>query len=252
MMTRLLILSFCISGLLTLTGCVGVVAGGAAAVGVAAVKEGGLKGSVNDLRIQTEINDLWFRHDVDIFTKLDLTVNQGRVLITGIVQNPEHRVDAVRLAWKVNGVKQVINEIQVANSTGFSGFMSDAWISAKIRTGITIDKDVQNLNYTIDTVNGVVYLMGVAQSREELNRVIERARTTSGVKRVVSYVKIVGEEVGATSASSAPGGYSSNGTPVSSPVYNDPDPMVNIAPAQIAPAAGGDDYRSKEDPLPLY
>ncbi|MDB2683197.1 BON domain-containing protein, partial [Alphaproteobacteria bacterium] len=51
---------------------------------------------------------------VDMFTKLDLTVNQGRVLITGVVQDPAHRVEAVRLAWKPTGVQQVINEIRVA------------------------------------------------------------------------------------------------------------------------------------------
>jgi len=241
MMSRVLILSCLVAGSLTLSGCAGMIAGGAAAVGVAAVKEGGLKSSATDLRIQTEINDLWLRHDIDIFTKLDLTVNQGRVLITGIVQNPEHRVDAVRLAWKVKGVKQVINEIKIAESTGFTGYLSDAWISARIRSGLTIDKDVQNLNYTIDTVDGVVYLMGVAQSREELNRVIERARTTNGVDRVVSYVKIAGDDI-------APANVSAPIKTAPTPVYDD-DPMVSSAPA-AQPAESVQPVQTT--PLPLY
>ena len=59
---------------------------------------------------------------MNTFTKLNLTVNQGRVLITGIVQNPDDRVEAVRLAWQVEGVTQVINEIRVAESDGLPGY----------------------------------------------------------------------------------------------------------------------------------
>ena len=69
-----------------------------------------------------------------MFTKLDLTVNQGRVLITGVVQDPKHRVEAVRLAWQPTGVVQVINEVKVADSEGIIGFAKDAWISGRIRT----------------------------------------------------------------------------------------------------------------------
>jgi osmotically-inducible protein OsmY len=244
MMSRIFIIPVLFCSLLLLSACAGVIAGGAAAVGVAAVKEGGLKTSASDLRIQAEINDFWLRHDIDIFTKLDLTVNQGRVLITGIVQNPEHRVDAVRLAWKVDGVKQVINEIKIANSTGFTGYLSDSWISAQIRTAIVINKDVQNLNYTIDTVDGVVYLMGVAQSREELNRVVETSRTTNGVKRVVSYVKIAGETVSDSSSGSSNSAITAQPSPVI-----DTDPMVSSAPSgEIAGSAAP----VTADPLPLY
>ena len=249
MMSRIFIFPLVLLSLFTLSGCTGILAGGAAAVGVASVKEGGLRSSAKDLRIQAEINDYWLRQDIDIFTKLDLTVNQGRVLITGIVQNPEHRVDAVRLAWQAQGVKQVINEIKVANSTGVTGFLNDAWISARIRSGLTIDKDVQNLNYTIDTVDSVVYLMGAAQSREELNRVVERARTTNGVNRVVSYVKIVGEDITASAGSSVSNIQPQTSAPVSSPVY-DADPMVNEAPPAGEAIGSASDVQS--DPLPLY
>ena len=83
----------------------GMLTGAAATTGIAAAQEGGISRAWSDAVIQTKINDLWLREDTDIFRKLDLTVNQGRVLITGVVQNPEHRVTAVRLAWKPDGVK---------------------------------------------------------------------------------------------------------------------------------------------------
>lgn len=177
---------------LLLASCTGMALGAGAAVGVASVQEGGLSSAASDLRIQTQINDLWFRKDTDMFRKVDMTVKQGRVLLTGVVQNPEHRVEAVRLAWQPRGVKQVINEIKVAESEGVVGYAKDAWISTRLRTAILLDKDVESINYTIDTVQGSVYLMGFAQNQAELNHVIDIARTIENVKQVVSYVKLVG------------------------------------------------------------
>lgn len=176
----------------------GMMTGAAAGVGTAASKEGGLGGAVTDASIKGKINELWFQYNISTFSKLSTTVNQGRVLLTGVVQNPQDRVEAVRLVWQVEGVKQVINEIRVADSEGLPGFVRDNWITTRLRTAITFEKNIQSLNYSIDTVQGVVYLMGVAMTQTELNRVMEIARTIPNVKQVVSYVKMVGEPVKAT------------------------------------------------------
>lgn len=178
-----------------LGGCAGALVGAGATAGIAAAQEGGVKRAWSDAQIQAEINKLWFEYDVDTFAKLDLTVNQGRVLITGVVQNPEARVEAVRLAWKPKGVKQVINEIRVAKSEGITGFARDTWITSRLRAAITFNRDIQSINYSIETVQGTVYLMGAAQNQRELNRVIEIARTIPDVKQVVSYVKVLNRPV---------------------------------------------------------
>lgn len=176
-----------------LSSCAGgLIAAGGVAAGSSAAQEGGLSRAVSDARIQAEINDLWFNHNFTMFRKLDMTINKGRVLVTGVVQDPQHRVDAVRLAWQPEGVVQVINEITVADSKGIVGFASDAWISTTLRSSFIVDKQVQSINYTIDTVGGAVYLMGFAQSNAELGRAIDIARNTRGVKQVVSYVKVKG------------------------------------------------------------
>lgn len=182
--------ALCVSAL-GLSGCALGVAAGAVA-GASAAQEGGISRAVGDAKIQTEINDLWFRSNVDMFRKLDLTVTQGRVLITGVVQDPEHRVEAVRLAWKPKGVSQVINEIAIAESGGIVGAAKDTWIITRLRAAITIDEHITSLNYSIDAVQGTIYLMGVAQNQEELNRVIAHGQTIDGVQRVVSYVKLSG------------------------------------------------------------
>ncbi len=174
---------------------IGMAAGAGAALGIASAKEGGIASSATDLRIKAAISEKWFSYKVDTFTKLNLTVDQGRVLVTGTVQNPDDRVEAVRLAWQVSGVKQVINEIRVANSDGIQGFVKDGWITTRLRTAMTFDRDIQSINYTIDTVQGTVYLMGVAHSQAELDKVVALARTIPGVKQVISYVKPLGQPV---------------------------------------------------------
>ncbi len=186
---RILMMPF---ALFALSSCTSLAVGTGVAVGTAAVQEGGLSRAASDIRIQADINQRWFAYDVNMFTKLDLTVNQGRVLITGVVQDPQHRIEAVRLAWQPVGVVQVINEIKVADSEGIVGYAKDAWISGRIRAALIIDRDVESINYSIDTVQGSVYLMGFAQNQGELNHVIGIARKIGGVKRVVSYVKLVG------------------------------------------------------------
>lgn len=167
--------------------------GAGATVGVAAAQEGGLKGAVTDTSIRLAITDLWLKHDSKMYARLALTVKEGRVLITGHVPSPDMRVDAVRLAWQAEGVRQVINEIAVDKDVGVGTYMTDSWVTGDIKARLMFDKYVQSINYSIETVAGVVYIMGVAQDQKELDRVLDYARNTKYVKSVTSYVRLRGE-----------------------------------------------------------
>ncbi len=219
----------------TQTACTGagLALGAGAAAGMAATREGGIKEAASDLEIKAKINDLWFRSNTDMFRKLNLTVDQGRVLITGVVQNPEHRVEAVRLAWQPRGVKQVINEVRVADSEGLEGYARDTWITTQLRTKMTFARDIQSINYTIDTVQGIVYLMGAARNQAELDLVIDTARNIKGVKQVISYVKMMGE-------------------PIETPrvVSSGPEPIVTSTPASNAPFESSV-LPAQSDPAPV-
>lgn len=192
LLVKQFLILFIASAALLTSACspLGMITGAGATVGMGAAREGGLGVAYVDAKIQIAISDLWFRYNVEAFRKLDLTVNQGRVLITGVVQDPEHRVEAVRLAWQPEGVKQVINEIRVDESEGVTQYARDFWITTKIRGSLALAATVKSINYSIDTVNGTVYIMGVARSQQELDRVMEIARTTTDVRQVVSYVKM--------------------------------------------------------------
>ncbi|MDY0240580.1 MAG: BON domain-containing protein [Rhodospirillaceae bacterium] len=171
-----------------LSACAPVVLGAGATVGVAATEDRGVEGATDDLKIRAEINELWFRHDATMFHEVDLRVHEGRVMLTGAVQKPEYRVDAVRLAWQAAGVREVLDEIQVTNSSSFSDYSRDVIIATDLRGRLMFDGQVKNVNYSVEVVNGIVYLMGVAQNQAELDRVIAHARDIRNVKRVVSHV----------------------------------------------------------------
>ena len=178
-----------------LSGCtpIGMALGAGAGLGVAAAQEGGITEAATDAAIRIQIHDMWFRHNVDMYRNLDMTVKEGRVLVTGTVTDPDMRVDAIRLAWQADGVRQVINEIRVEDSKSIKNYIQDTWITGQLRTKLTFDKEVQSINYTIDTVKGTVYIMGVAQDDMERQRVIDHARNLAYVNNVVSYVRLRGE-----------------------------------------------------------
>ncbi|MEO3432441.1 BON domain-containing protein [Inquilinus sp. CAU 1745] len=179
------------------------VAGTAAAGGTAAAQERSVSDAISDQAIRISINDLWLREDLEMYNRLSLTVTEGRVLVTGQVPTPEERVTAIRLVWQVDGVKEVINEIQVADSGGLSGYARDAWISTQLRSRLAFDGSVSALNYSIDTVGGTIYIMGIAQNQAELDRVIAHARNIPYVQRVVPYVRMAGEPVSDPAANQA-------------------------------------------------
>jgi osmotically-inducible protein OsmY len=123
--------------------------------------------------------------------RLGLTVYEGRALITGIVPDATERAEAVGLAWQVEGIKDVINEMQEGGG-GMEAFTRDSWISTQLKSRITFDREIYAVNYTIETVNGVVYLIGIAQNQAELDRVVAHARDLAYVQRVVSHVRVKG------------------------------------------------------------
>ncbi len=167
---------------------------------------------------------------------LTANVENGKVVVTGTVTDAEWKVDAVRLAWQVDGVTEVHSEAAVRNETTFSEDARDSWITTRLRTELITDTKVRSLNYSIETVNGTVYLMGTARTQPELDRVIDRARNLSGVREVVNYVEIrPGEPRNATAAAPQPqpapvrggeAGASAPPPPVPAPPASVPQPLT--------------------------
>src|SRR5262249_8729407 len=128
----------------------------------------------------------------------NVTVYQGRTLLTGTAPNPELKAQAKQVAGQIPGVRTIYDEIEVAPNESAWQNVRDTWISAQVRSNLVFDGQVRSVNYTIDTVNGSVYLIGSARSQAELDQVTDVARKVPYVRRVVSYVEVrPGEPVAA-------------------------------------------------------
>ena len=173
-----------------LQGCVGAAVGAGAVITTATVEERGLKAAAKDTLTSLRINELWLEHSEEMFRRVGLAISEGRVLLTGQVRTQQMRLDAVRLTWRALGVREGINEIQVTEKGGVGQYLRDSWVTTRLLGTLMFDKKVISINYSVETVGGIVYLMGIAQNRDELNRVTNHARNLSYVRKVVSYVRL--------------------------------------------------------------
>jgi osmotically-inducible protein OsmY len=192
--TRRTIISFgpllTAGAVLALGACAPVVIGAGVTAGVAASQERGLAGAASDTKIRLQINHLWFQESTSLYSKIGLQVQEGRVLLTGQAPGPDVRVTAVRLAWQAEDVIEVINEIELGDKSSLSDAARDEWIGAQLRARLVGDAAVASINYSIETVNGSVYLIGVAQNQAEVDRVIAYAKNIAYVRRVLNYMRI--------------------------------------------------------------
>ena len=175
-----------------LAGCSpwGMAIGAGATVANTASEERGLGPAVDDNRIMVAIDAKLAGKDLGMLSKVDVEVHERRVLLAGRVETPALRVEAVRLAWQVDGVAEVINEIKVAEPEDAGEYMHDVWLAQELDAKLLVDSKVRSVNYNVDCVAGTIYLMGVAQNKAELQRVIDHARDIPYVREVVSYVRI--------------------------------------------------------------
>jgi len=152
------------------------------------VKEKGIKEAMSDGMIDAAVNKELINHDINMFLNVEIEVVEGRVLLTGSVKKAKYRMDAIKLAWKVLGVREVINEIEVTNKGGIIRYLNDVKIKTQIRYKIIADKKIRSINYNFESVNGTLYIIGIAQNKKELKRVVKHSNDIKGVIKVVSHV----------------------------------------------------------------
>jgi len=188
--SRLVLLLGGMALLPTLGACVPVVIGAGATGAVMASQDRGLEQGIDDNEISFEINRRLAQKDENLFKRVSTQVRHGRVVLTGFVRNEEDSATVSKIAWGVDGVKQVDNELQTGTPTTFAEKADDSLITTKLKAALLADADVASLNYSVKTVRGTVYLSGTAANDAELKRVIAHARDISGVRNVVSNVDV--------------------------------------------------------------
>ena len=193
-LNKLTILSIFLLFTLILTNCSIPVATGVASKAVTVSNSDRSIGEyVDDVLIKAILKNSYFDQSEKIFFNVDVEVSQGRVLLTGTVDNIDLRIEATRIAWGVKGVQTVINEIQISESDNILNFADDLVISTKVYAKLMLDEEVNSLNYNIETVNKVVYIIGISSSSDEKKKAIDLTKEVFGVEEVVEYITIKSE-----------------------------------------------------------
>ena len=176
--------------LLNILGCspAGILASGGATGMVVAEGDRSFGSVVDDATIKINIAAKFINSDDNLFVDVSTSVLEGRVLLTGLVDNQEIRIDAVRRVWEVDGVKEVINEIQIGNRASLKEYAQDVWITAQVRGLAAKTIGLRSVAYNFETIQGKVYIVGITSRPEQLEAMIDAAKSVKGVTEIVNYV----------------------------------------------------------------
>ena len=173
-------------------GCspVGVLASGGSATMVVAEGDRSLGAVVDDATIKLNLSAKFLQSENRLFLDVNSNVTEGRVLLTGLVDTQEIRIEAVRKVWEINGVREVINEIEVGNKTTLKEYMNDLWINTQVKSLAARTIGLRSFSYNFETIKGKVYIAGITSRPEQLQAIVESTKTIKGVKEIINYVVI--------------------------------------------------------------
>ena len=147
---------------------------------------------IDDTNASLSIKSAMLRVEGFVLDGVDVEVTEGIALLTGRVPRVDDRMMAECLAWSSVAVRSVANEIEVGGANALRDRARDAWITQRVRGRLLSDRSVRSVNFNVETYAGKVYLLGVARSRGELERVSAHAALVNGVVEVISYVRVAG------------------------------------------------------------
>ena len=179
--------------LIFITSCVETVVIGTATTAIIIVQNKSITDTKNDLLITAQIDKKFLANGLkNPDNKIGVTVEGQRVLLTGVVDDDKMVKKANDLAWKVSGVMEVIDEIQVIENksliSNFTNYFRDVLITAQIRTKAALDKNISSVNFEVITVNKIVYLIGTAQNAGEIKAIGDISAKTIWVDKVISHI----------------------------------------------------------------
>ena len=177
---------------INIIGCspANILASGGATTMVVAEGDRSLGSVVDDATIKINIASKFIGSENNLFIDINTTVLEGRVLLTGLVENQEIRIDAVRIVWETTGVKEVINEIEVGNKASLKEYSKDLWINTQVKALAARTLGLRAIAYNFETIKGKVYIAGVTSKPEHVDELLGAVKTIKGVTEIVNYVVI--------------------------------------------------------------
>ena len=125
------------------------------------------------------------------FLSVKTKVLDGRIFITGKVDNPEEKLKITKIAWETSGVRSVRNDIRIREKFNFKQSAKDTLITSQLRAALIVNKNIKSNNYQIDTYKKNIYIYGIARNTDELERVVDEANSILDVNKVIASILLV-------------------------------------------------------------
>ena len=174
---------------LILNNCVGVSSTGIFGTGVSvAIDPRSLGTQIDDSIMQKNLSARILLTDKNYFLSVKSKVLDGRIFLTGKVEDPEEKLKLTKVAWETEGVRSVRNDIKIKEEFDFKQSAKDILITSQLRTALILNKEIKATNYQIDTYKKKIYIYGIALNDEEKSIVLEEAREISDVEKIVASI----------------------------------------------------------------
>ena len=148
---------------------------------------------IDDTIMQKNLSARLALSDKKYFLSIQSEVLDGRIFLSGKVDEPEEKIRITKMAWETNGVRSVKNAITIKGQTNFKSTAKDILITSQLRTALIFNKKTKARNYTLETVNKNIYIFGIAMNEEEKKEVINEANKIYDIKEVIPSIYLASE-----------------------------------------------------------
>ena len=176
---------------LNLQSCAAPVIGGVSAIAFSSsAQEKGLGTSINDKVIYIKLRNSIYDWNPSVSNNISISVDDGSILVTGKLKDIDTKVKLTKVIWEVNGVKEVNNKIQISETKNLKNIAKDLASLGEIRARLMASKKLNSLNFSIDVVNNIAYISGIASTEEEISLVTQIAQEAKFIEEVQNFVKV--------------------------------------------------------------
>ena len=191
MTSRIILISLII---LIFTGCVGISSKGIFGTGVSvALDPRSLGTQIDDSVMQKNLAARLVIRDKVYLLSVNTKVLDGRIFLTGKVEDPEEKLHITKLAWETKGVRSVRNDIIIKEEFNFKQSAKDLLITSQLRTALIFNRQVKATNYQIDTYKKKIFIYGISLTIDEKKEVIKEAKEILDVEEVIASIVLVDE-----------------------------------------------------------
>ena len=178
--------------LVFLNGCSGTSSRGLFGTGVSvAIDPRSLGTQIDDSIMEKNLISRLTMVEKKYFLSVKTKVLDGRIFITGKVDNPEEKLKITKIAWETSGVRSVRNDIKIKEKFNFKQSAKDTLITSQLRAALIINKKIKSSNYQIDTYKKNIYIYGIARNKDELKIVVDEANSILDVNKVIASILLV-------------------------------------------------------------